>query len=137
MAPPPGGGRSGVSGVMQVVYTDDATTRLSDRVRRRCFNCRATKYKTWRRSILSPGKVLCNKCGLFERSHSRSRPEQIFRLRSSPQNLAQPTYQTTPQYAPPTPAVAAPTASPNADRTLSSSAPALDPSPQSNSASAP
>ncbi|KAJ7772330.1 hypothetical protein B0H16DRAFT_1513120 [Mycena metata] len=30
---------------------------------------------TWRRSNLNPGKVLCNKRGLFERSHSRPRPE--------------------------------------------------------------
>ncbi|KAF8879167.1 hypothetical protein BD779DRAFT_1676558 [Infundibulicybe gibba] len=58
-------------------YTDDAATKLSDRVRRRCFNCSTTDTSTWRRSNLSPGKVLCNKCGLFERTHSRPRPEQF------------------------------------------------------------
>ncbi|KAJ7919851.1 hypothetical protein B0H13DRAFT_1987695 [Mycena leptocephala] len=46
-------------------------------VRRRCFNCCTTDTSTWRRSNLSPGKVLCNKCGLFERTHSRPRPEQF------------------------------------------------------------
>ncbi|KAG6335521.1 hypothetical protein ID866_3575 [Astraeus odoratus] len=60
-----------------VGYTDDAATKLSDRVRRRCFNCCTTDTSTWRRSNLSPGKVLCNKCGLFERTHGRSRPDQF------------------------------------------------------------
>ncbi|KAJ7574568.1 hypothetical protein C8J56DRAFT_978612 [Mycena floridula] len=60
-----------------VVYTDDATTKLSDRVRRRCFNCSTTDTSTWRRSNLNVGKVLCNKCGLFERTHARSRPEKF------------------------------------------------------------
>ncbi|KAJ7928410.1 hypothetical protein B0H13DRAFT_1507411, partial [Mycena leptocephala] len=69
----PGGG----SGI-HVVYTADAATKLSDRVRRRCFNCCTTDTSTWRRSNLSPGKLyLCNKCGLFERTHSRPRPEQF------------------------------------------------------------
>ncbi|KAI6044393.1 hypothetical protein EDC04DRAFT_2561351 [Pisolithus marmoratus] len=58
-------------------YTDDASTKLSDKVRRRCFNCHTTDTSTWRRSNLSPGKVLCNKCGLFERTHGRSRPDQF------------------------------------------------------------
>ncbi|KAJ6514463.1 hypothetical protein C8R47DRAFT_1001721 [Mycena vitilis] len=62
---------------VQVIHTDDAATKLSDRVRRRCFNCCTTDTSTWRRSNLSPGKVLCNKCGLFERTHSRPRPEQF------------------------------------------------------------
>ncbi|KAJ7766568.1 hypothetical protein DFH07DRAFT_915953 [Mycena maculata] len=79
MAPPQqnGGGGQGGAGVIQVVHTDDAATKLSDRVRRRCFNCCTTDTSTWRRSNLSPGKVLCNKCGLFERTHSRPRPEQF------------------------------------------------------------
>lgn len=41
-----------------VVHTDDATTKLSDRIRRRCFNCCTTDTSTWRRSNLSPGKVV-------------------------------------------------------------------------------
>ncbi|KAI0248966.1 hypothetical protein BJV78DRAFT_1231194, partial [Lactifluus subvellereus] len=59
------------------IYTDDATTKLNDRIRRRCFNCATTDTSTWRRSSLNPGKVLCNKCGLFERTHNRARPEQF------------------------------------------------------------
>ncbi|KAJ7176128.1 hypothetical protein C8R43DRAFT_975056 [Mycena crocata] len=62
---------------VEIVHTDDAATKLSDRVRRRCFNCCTTDTSTWRRSNLSPGKVLCNKCGLFERTHSRPRPDQF------------------------------------------------------------
>ncbi|KAJ7438183.1 hypothetical protein FB451DRAFT_1304269 [Mycena latifolia] len=72
MAPPqsqnganPNSGR----GVIQVVHTDDAATKLSDRVRRRCFNCCTTDTSTWRR-------ILCNKCGL-RAIHSRPRPEQF------------------------------------------------------------
>lgn len=79
-----------------VIHTDDAATKLSDRVRRKCYNCRTTDTSTWRRSSLTPGKVvspllgyvpvtwshfscfqLCNKCGLYERTHSKSRPEQF------------------------------------------------------------
>ncbi|KZT07371.1 uncharacterized protein LAESUDRAFT_107527 [Laetiporus sulphureus 93-53] len=60
-----------------IIHTDDAATKLSDRVRRKCYNCRTTDTSTWRRSSLTPGKVLCNKCGLFERTHSRPRPEQF------------------------------------------------------------
>jgi len=43
---------------VSVVHTDDASTKLSDSVRRRCFNCRTTDTSTWRRSNLSPGKVV-------------------------------------------------------------------------------
>ncbi|KAJ7889179.1 hypothetical protein B0H13DRAFT_884767 [Mycena leptocephala] len=51
---PPQGSRGG-AGVIQVVHTDDAATKLSDRVRRRCFNCCMTYTSTWIRSNLSPG----------------------------------------------------------------------------------
>ncbi|KAJ7463011.1 hypothetical protein FB451DRAFT_1043484 [Mycena latifolia] len=81
MAPPQSqngpGNPNRQGGVIKVVHTDDAATKLNDRVRRRCFNCRMTDTSTWRRSSLTPGKVLCNKCGLFERTHSRPRPEQF------------------------------------------------------------
>ncbi|KAJ6534173.1 hypothetical protein B0H19DRAFT_964488 [Mycena capillaripes] len=70
--------------VIQIVYTDDAVTKLSDSVRRRCFNCGTTEKSTWRRSSLSPGKVLCNKCGLYERTHSRPRPQQFPHKRGTP-----------------------------------------------------
>jgi hypothetical protein len=61
MAPPsggPGGGSVGGGSVIQVVHTGNATTKLSDRVRRRCFNCCTTDTSTWRRNNLSPGKVV-------------------------------------------------------------------------------
>ncbi|KAJ7474940.1 hypothetical protein FB451DRAFT_1465224 [Mycena latifolia] len=71
------GGDGGTGGV-PVVHTDDAATKLSDRVHRRCFNCCTTETSTWRRSNLSLGKVLCNKCGLFERTHpSSSRAREL------------------------------------------------------------
>ncbi|EGN95211.1 hypothetical protein SERLA73DRAFT_187538 [Serpula lacrymans var. lacrymans S7.3] len=79
-----------------IVHTDDATTKLSDRVRRRCFNCCTTDTSTWRRSNLSPGKVLCNKCGLFERTHGRSRPDQ-FPHRRGPLATSQVRSRTPPQ----------------------------------------
>ncbi|KAJ7168053.1 hypothetical protein C8R46DRAFT_826387, partial [Mycena filopes] len=60
-----------------VVHTDDGGARLSNAVRRRCFNCCETQTNVWRRSTLSVGKVLCNKCGLYERVHSRPRPSQL------------------------------------------------------------
>lgn len=41
-----------------VIHTDDAATKLSDRVRRKCYNCRTTDTSTWRRSSLTPGKVV-------------------------------------------------------------------------------
>ena len=41
-----------------IVHTDDAATKLTDGIRRRCFNCCTTVTSTWRRSNLSPGKVV-------------------------------------------------------------------------------
>lgn len=51
-------GHGGGSGGFTPIYTDDASTKLSDRVRRRCFNCCTTDTSTWRRSSLNPGKVV-------------------------------------------------------------------------------
>lgn len=47
-----------ISTNIPVVFTEDAATKLSDRVRRRCFNCCTSDTSTWRRSNLSPGKVV-------------------------------------------------------------------------------
>lgn len=60
---------------VHVLFTDDAKMKLSDRIRRQCFNCRTTATKAWRRSVLNPGKMVCNKCGLFERTHAVPRPK--------------------------------------------------------------
>ncbi|KAH9973537.1 hypothetical protein BGW80DRAFT_1127739, partial [Lactifluus volemus] len=62
-------------------YTDEANTKLSNRIRRQCFNCKAIETSTWRRSVLTTGKLLCNKCGLFERTHGIPRPKKFPRRR--------------------------------------------------------
>ncbi|KAJ3735779.1 hypothetical protein DFJ43DRAFT_991138, partial [Lentinula guzmanii] len=67
----------------EIIYTEDAATKVTDRIRRRCYNCYTSDTSTWRRSNLAVGKVLCNKCGLFERTHSRPRPEQFPHKRTS------------------------------------------------------
>lgn len=58
-------------------YTDESNVRPDHWTRRICHNCRATASGTWRRSILTTGKILCNKCGLFERTHNQRRPHII------------------------------------------------------------
>jgi len=49
----------------EIAYTDEANTKLSNRIRRRCFNCKATETSTWRRSVLSPGKLVGHRSELF------------------------------------------------------------------------
>ena len=44
--------------VHPVMFTDDAGLKLCDRLRRLCFNCKATTTTTWRRSMLNPGKLV-------------------------------------------------------------------------------
>ncbi|KAH9967574.1 hypothetical protein BC827DRAFT_1088099, partial [Russula dissimulans] len=65
----------------EIIYTDDASMKLGNGVRRRCSNCEATETTTWRRSTIRHGKLLCNKCGLYERTHSVSRPKTFPRRR--------------------------------------------------------
>ncbi len=62
-------------------YTDEASRRNTDTVRRVCFNCRTGDSPSWRRSRLVPGKILCNKCGLYEHAHSRARPHRVGTVR--------------------------------------------------------
>ncbi|KAN0113842.1 hypothetical protein V8E52_007314 [Russula decolorans] len=66
-----------------IVYTDDTTVKLTNRVRRQCFNCKSKATTTWRRSMLISGKWVCNKCGLFERAHAAPRPKAFPRRRRS------------------------------------------------------
>ncbi|KAJ7145812.1 vault protein inter-alpha-trypsin domain-containing protein [Mycena epipterygia] len=67
--------------------TQDCLIRIkaeqsSDRVRRRCSTCQTTNASTWRRSATDPTKVVCNKCGLFQRTHARPRPLSFFHHRA-------------------------------------------------------
>ena len=66
-----------------VQHTDDAASKETQYLRRRCFNCHTTEPPSWRRSTLNPGKIVCNKCGLYERTHLRPRPLRFDELRSS------------------------------------------------------
>ncbi len=42
-----------------IVYTDDTRAKLTNRVRRQCFNCKSKATTTWRRSMLESGKWVC------------------------------------------------------------------------------
>ncbi|KAF8521409.1 hypothetical protein BU17DRAFT_16770, partial [Hysterangium stoloniferum] len=57
-------------------YTDDVGVKESPVVKRRCFNCRSSEAPSWRKSKLNVGKILCNKCGIYESTHMTSRPLQ-------------------------------------------------------------
>lgn len=63
-------------------------------MQRHCHNCHTREGPTWRKSVLFVGKIvsldtglsaqtqLCNKCGIYERTHRRSRPlEEDAKLR--------------------------------------------------------
>ena len=67
---------------LPVQHTDDAASKETQYLRRRCFNCHTTEPPSWRRSTLNPGKIVCNKCGLYERTHLRARPLRFDELRS-------------------------------------------------------
>lgn len=43
-----------------MVYTDEAASRETQTLRRRCFNCSVTEPPSWRRSNLYPGKIVSN-----------------------------------------------------------------------------
>ncbi|KAJ7746197.1 hypothetical protein B0H14DRAFT_2299382, partial [Mycena olivaceomarginata] len=42
-----------------------------------CSNCHTTDLPSWRRSPLNKGKIVCNKCGLYERTHGHARPRRF------------------------------------------------------------
>ncbi|KAK7049765.1 hypothetical protein VNI00_005796 [Paramarasmius palmivorus] len=67
---------------LPVQHTDDAASKETQFLRRRCFNCHTTEPPSWRRSTLNPGKIVCNKCGLYERTHLRPRPLRFDELRA-------------------------------------------------------
>ncbi|ODN98237.1 hypothetical protein L198_03479 [Cryptococcus wingfieldii CBS 7118] len=53
----------------QITYTTDAEIKQCATIKRECFNCTSRNPPSWRKS-------LCNKCGIFERTHHRPRPPQ-------------------------------------------------------------
>ncbi|WWC89589.1 uncharacterized protein L201_004514 [Kwoniella dendrophila CBS 6074] len=65
---------SNISGT--ITYTTDCEVKQSSEVKRMCFNCTNKSPPSWRKSLLHPGKILCNKCGIFERTHHKPRPPQ-------------------------------------------------------------
>ncbi|KAJ6526593.1 von Willebrand factor type A domain-containing protein [Mycena vulgaris] len=65
-----------------VFHTDDAASKETQYLRRRCFNCHTTNPPSWRRSTADSTKIVCNKCGLYERTHLRARPVRVDELRS-------------------------------------------------------
>lgn len=67
---------------MMVQHTDDAASKETQYLRRRCHNCHTTEPPSWRRSTLNQGKIVCNKCGLYERTHLRPRPLRFDELRA-------------------------------------------------------
>lgn len=67
---------------LPIQHTDDAASKETQYLRRRCFNCHTTEPPSWRRSTLNPGKIVCNKCGLYERTHLRPRPLRFDELRA-------------------------------------------------------
>ncbi|KAI6024458.1 hypothetical protein EDC04DRAFT_3143235 [Pisolithus marmoratus] len=69
-------------GTVAIQHTDDAASKETQYLRRRCFNCHTTEPPSWRRSTLNPGKIVCNKCGLYERTHLRARPLRFDELRA-------------------------------------------------------
>lgn len=70
-------------GAIPIMHTDDAASKETQYLRRRCFNCHTTEPPSWRRSTLNPGKIVCNKCGLYERTHLRPRPHRFDELRAT------------------------------------------------------
>ncbi|RSH80736.1 hypothetical protein EHS25_007072 [Saitozyma podzolica] len=59
-----------------IIYTDDADTKQTAEIKRKCYNCESINPPSWRKSTVQPGKIACNKCGIYERTHRRARPRQ-------------------------------------------------------------
>ncbi|KAG8775568.1 hypothetical protein FRC12_001410 [Ceratobasidium sp. 428] len=68
--------------IVHVVFTDDAASKETQYLRRRCHNCQQVEPPSWRRSHLVPGKIVCNRCGLYERTHLRPRPHRFDEVRT-------------------------------------------------------
>ncbi|KAJ7682890.1 von Willebrand factor type A domain-containing protein [Mycena rosella] len=57
-----------------IAYTVDVAVKETQYLRRRCFTCHTTEPPSWRCSTAHPGKIVCNKCGLYERTTFYRRP---------------------------------------------------------------
>ncbi|KAJ7468643.1 von Willebrand factor type A domain-containing protein [Mycena latifolia] len=77
-----------------VQHCDDAASKETQYLRRKCSTCQKDDSPSWRRSSSDPTKIVCNKCGLLERTQLRARP-----LQYAPLALSQPAESP----APPTP----------------------------------
>ncbi|GJJ10873.1 hypothetical protein Clacol_005101 [Clathrus columnatus] len=59
----------------EIEFTSRQDTKPTRLLRRQCYNCRTWRdVSAWRRSVMAPGHIVCNKCGLYEKAHKRSRP---------------------------------------------------------------
>lgn len=63
--------------LLPLLFTTDVTIKETQYLLRMCFNCENTEPPSWRRSTLNPGKIVCNKCGLYERTHNKPRPYKV------------------------------------------------------------
>ncbi|KZO97556.1 hypothetical protein CALVIDRAFT_526692 [Calocera viscosa TUFC12733] len=71
---------SGSQGVLypaRIQYTDNATDKETSWLKRQCHVCGATSPPGWRKSVLKVGKIVCNACGLYEKTHHRPRPTRL------------------------------------------------------------
>ncbi|EJU00346.1 hypothetical protein DACRYDRAFT_117353 [Dacryopinax primogenitus] len=71
---------SGSTGVLypaRIQYTDNATDKETSWLKRQCHVCGATSPPGWRKSVLKVGKIVCNACGLYEKTHHRPRPTRL------------------------------------------------------------
>lgn len=59
----------------EIEFTSRQDTKPTRLLRRQCYNCKTWRdVSAWRRSVMAPGHIVCNKCGLYEKAHKRSRP---------------------------------------------------------------
>ncbi|KAG7562772.1 hypothetical protein FFLO_01833 [Filobasidium floriforme] len=57
-----------------VRYTSLAEEKQTDTVKRECFTCGCRDPPSWRKSTLSPSRIVSDRCGIYERSHKKVRP---------------------------------------------------------------
>ena len=55
---PPSGFLNPAMSSIPVMHTDDAASKETQYLRRKCFNCGTTEPPSWRRSTLNPGKIV-------------------------------------------------------------------------------